>query len=60
MTEKTLIELLKKFRVEKRLSFEKAARLVDVSFNTWARWESGRIKPDKTNLKKLAKLIKGV
>lgn len=34
-------EQVKKLRISKRLTWKEAAKIADVNWRTWARWESG-------------------
>ncbi len=51
------VELLKSFRASRDLTFREAAKLADVSYQTWFQWETLGYMPESKNLKKLAKVL---
>jgi DNA-binding transcriptional regulator YiaG len=54
-----LLEQLEEYRLKNRLSQEKLARLLDVSFQTVNRWFKGHSKPSKIHEYHIRKLLKG-
>jgi|GEM_PF-889499 len=54
-----LLEQLEEYRLKNRLSQEKLARLLDVSFQTVNRWLTGHSKPSKIHEYHIKKFLKG-
>lgn len=53
-----IIEKLKEYRLENRLSQEKLSKLLNVSFATVNRWFTGKYKPSDIQIYHIKKLLK--
>jgi len=53
-----LLKKLEKYRLEHKLSQEKLARELNVSFSTVNRWLNGHFKPNKIQQYQIHKLLK--
>lgn len=53
-----LIEALKQYRLEKKLTQEQLAKKLGVSFSTINRWFNGRVKPNQIQSYQIVKLLK--
>lgn len=51
-------EEIKQMRLKLALSQEGLARLLDISYHTINRWETGRFKPSKLAINRIKDLIK--
>ena len=53
-----IVKQLEKYRLENRLSLQKIANELEVSFSTVSRWFSGKTKPSKIQQYHIEKFLK--